>query len=99
MNNLNRATSVRPALVISAITALLVGVVIALPTPDFVTLILGVGVALIPLIVLLALTNRIIRRRAVQFSRLVSVALGAGVGLSTGFLSVSAFQFGSYLLS
>ena len=99
MNYKNQAASVSPALVISAVIALLVGVAIACPTPDFFTLILGIALALIPFMVLLTLAIRFVRRRGILLSRLAAVALGAGIGVSTGFLSVSAFQLGSYLLS
>lgn len=99
MNYKNQAASVSPALVISAVIALLVGVAIACPTPDFFTLILGIALALIPFMVLLTMAIRFVRRRGILLSRLAAVALGAGIGVSTGFLSVSAFQLGSYLLS
>ena len=99
MSSQNQATSVRPALVISAAIALLVGVALACPTPDFITLIFGTALALIPFIVLLAVTIRVVRRRAILLSPLVSIGLGAVIGMSAGFLSVSAFRFGSYLIS
>jgi hypothetical protein len=99
MNSQNQTASVSPALVISAVIALLVGVAIACPTPDFFTLILGIALALIPFMVLLTVAIRFVRKRGILLSRLVSVALGAGIGVSTGFLCVSAFRFGSYLLS
>jgi hypothetical protein len=99
MNSQNQAASVSLALVISAVIALFVGVAIACPTPDFLTLLLGIALALIPFMVLLTVAMRFVRRRGILLSRLASVVLGVGIGVSTGFLSVSAFRFGSYLLS
>jgi hypothetical protein len=99
MNSQNQAASVNSALVISAVIALLVGVAVACPTPDFLTMILGIAISLIPFMVLLKVAIRFVRRRDILLSRLASVMLGAGIGVSTGFLSVSAFRFGSYLLS
>jgi hypothetical protein len=98
MNSQNQIASVSPALVITAVIALLISVAIACPTPDFLTLMLGIALALIPFMVMLTVAIRFVRRRGILLSRSVSVALGAGIGVSTGFLSVSASRFGSYLL-
>lgn len=99
MNQQNPAKSVSPAFAIAAVITLLVGVAIACPTPDFLTLILGVALALIPFVALVTLTIRFLRQRGILLSRWMSILLGCVIGLSAGFLSVSAFRFGSYLLS
>lgn len=99
INSQNPARPVTPAFVISAVVALWIGVAMACPTPDALTLILGIALALIPFVVLLTLTIRFVRMRGIQLPLFVSVLLGIVIGVSTGFLSVSAFHFGSYLLA
>lgn len=84
---------------IVSVVALLVGVAIACPTSDFLTLMLDVALALIPFVALVTLTIRFVRKRGVLLSLWMSILLGVVIGVSVGFLSVSAFRFGSYLLS
>ena len=84
---------------IAAVVALLVGVAIACPTPDVLTLILGLALALIPFVILITLTIRLIRKRGFLLSLRMSILLGGVIGVSIGYLSVSAFRLASYVLT
>lgn len=89
--------SVRRAFLIAAVAAFLVGTAIGCPTADFPTLILGLAMAFIPFVILVTLAIRIGRKRGILLALCRSILLGAVIGRTAGFLSVSTFRFGSYL--
>lgn len=80
------SAKVSPALTVSAIISLLVGVWVACPVPDLFALIIGLAVALIPFLILLGSTIRIVRTRGIHPS--YGVAIRFGIGISSVLLSV-----------
>ena len=72
---------------------MIVGALIALPTADFITVLIGIGIAMITLVVVITLTCRIINQRNIELSPLITMITGCGIGLLTGFLSVALFRF------
>jgi len=96
MNDQSQKATVSRGLVFFSIIAMLIGVSIAIPTADLITLILGVFIAILPLIALLLVANQIIRRRSIILTPLISITIGFGLGILTGFLSVSAFHAITY---
>lgn len=99
MSATKAATGTRFSMVFAACIAVFVGVVIASPSSDFLTLLIQFAVALLPLLLLLTASMRIQRKRGVPRSIAGALGCGLGIGVSAAFLSVAVLRLFSDSLS
>jgi hypothetical protein len=88
MNSPAKSANATPTLTISAIISLLGSLFVASPTPDLAIIIVGIAIAFIPFLIMLAATIRILRNRGIHLSSGIAIGLGIGIGLSAVLLSI-----------